>query len=478
MYLDETFKSKAAGNEEDPRDIKAGFTKLERSFITKIILGCPLLKNIDYAKQKHSLALVLAKRLIEKEDWSHYVYFGRRDSEGSSGVSSSSPNMNGALDPLIQATKHGILELVKAILRKFPEAADSYDENGRNILHISVEKKHRFVYDYLMSSLDFKNRMLADVDFQENTILHLAACQQRNPPPREFTNQLGVDANGGQWNVAFHFKNRMLTDVDFQGNTILHLATCQHGNPEVTDPLTGDVNSGQLNMPFHIGERGESLAVLTHMSWDVLWFKRVKNDTYPHLWYLPNSDGKSAKELFEENHSALRRQAENAAKNLSTNGVVLTTLLATINFAALFTLPGGFDGQTGQPVLFKTNKQELQIFMVYLLIALGFTAIGLVALLLIPYSKFDTEDFYIAIPMKLTVSTTAIVVCSGYTAAAFGQGFIIEGDLGPVMANIVVLITAIVGIVVLFLTMEVVVLWFDYMSYAIRNELTSRSLEM
>ncbi|KAH7843750.1 hypothetical protein Vadar_020350 [Vaccinium darrowii] len=304
-----------------------------------------------------------------------------------------------------------------AILRKCPEAADSCDENGRNILHISVEQKHRFVYDYLMSSLDFKNRMLAD--------------------------------------------------VDFHGNTILHLATCRHGNPEVTNQLAVDVNSGQWNAAFHFGEKGESLAVLTQMSWDVLWFKRVKNDTYPHLWYLHNSEGKSAEELFEKNHSDLRKQAENAAKNLSSNGIVVTVLIGTINFAALFTLPGGFDQDTGQPMLFKINKQELQIFMLYLLGALGFTAIALVALFLVPYSRFDTKDFYIAIPMKLIVSQTCIVYCTGCTAASFGQGYILEGELGPVLANFFVILAAISGIVVVFASMELMFLWFDYIYYVI-----------
>ncbi|KAH7843355.1 hypothetical protein Vadar_015643 [Vaccinium darrowii] len=265
-----------------------------------------------------------------------------------------------------------------AILRKCPEAADSYDENGRNILHISVEQKHRFVYDYLMSSLDFKNRMLAD--------------------------------------------------VDSQGNTILHLATCRLGSPNATNQMAIDGNGGQLNVPLHSGEEGESLAVLTQMSWDVLWFKRVKNDTYPHLWYHHNSDGNLAEELFERNHSTLLRKAENAAKNVSSNGVVLTVLLGTINFAALFTLPGGFDGNTGLPVLFKTNKPELELFMIYLLLALGFTAIALVGLLLVPYSRFESKDFYLAIPMKLAVSQTCIVYCTYFTVAAFGQGYILEGE--------------------------------------------------
>ncbi|GMP63736.1 hypothetical protein CsSME_00025309 [Camellia sinensis var. sinensis] len=65
---------------------------------------------------------MLANKLIEKEDWSHYIH---TDSEASS-----IGRRNRALDPLLQATRLGILEVVMAILNKYPEAADSFDEMG------------------------------------------------------------------------------------------------------------------------------------------------------------------------------------------------------------------------------------------------------------------------------------------------------------------------------------------------------------
>ncbi|KAH7848266.1 hypothetical protein Vadar_000333 [Vaccinium darrowii] len=314
-----------------------------------------------------------------------------------------------------------------AILRKCPEAADTYDENGRNILHIAVEQKHRFVYDYLMSSLDYKNRMLADVDFQGNTILHLATCSQGNPQPSppEVTDQSAIDVNGGEWNAGFG----------------------------------------------HFREKGESLAILGQMSWDVLWFKRVKNDSYPHLWYLHNSDGKSAEELFEKNHSSLRVHAENAAKNLTNNAVVLVTLLCTITFAALFTLPGGFDQDTGKPMLLKTNKQDLQAFMVYILLALSTAFLSLVALLLVPRSKFDTEAFYIAIPLELMISVIFTIICVGLTSAAFMEGYDLEAELGPGLADFIVLAIVFAGLVMTFVAMELAFKYFDYMYYVIRDRL-------
>ncbi|KAI8005656.1 hypothetical protein LOK49_LG07G02186 [Camellia lanceoleosa] len=57
---------------------------------------------------------------------------------------------NRVVDPLILATKHGIHEMVEEILEKFPNVATTFDENGRNILHMATSSlKDRILYDYL-----------------------------------------------------------------------------------------------------------------------------------------------------------------------------------------------------------------------------------------------------------------------------------------------------------------------------------------
>ncbi|XP_058208724.1 uncharacterized protein LOC131321791 isoform X3 [Rhododendron vialii] len=377
MYVEATSESQAANNEEAPRDNRVGISKLERSFFAKKILGCWLFKNIDDAKQKHALTLLLANRLIEKEDWSRYINFPSTDSGASSIRTLSSPR---APDPLIQATKLGILELVMAILKKYPEAADSFDDNGRNILHISVELKHRFLYDYLMCSVAYKDRMLADIDFQGNTVMHMATCSEKRPPR----------------------------------------------SPGVTDELIANVHGGQGNTNFHVGGKRGSVGVVNQMSWDVLWFKRVKHDSYPHLWHLRNVEGKSAEELFEENHSALREQAENAAKHVSNNLIVVAILIGTINFAALFTLPRGFDQNTGIPMLLKSNRQEVQFFMAYIGLALFFPALSLATLMLIQLSQFDTTDFHVAIPVKTVLSCITIILSTASLPPRLGKAIFLR----------------------------------------------------
>ncbi|XP_028090818.1 ankyrin repeat-containing protein ITN1-like [Camellia sinensis] len=358
---------------------------------------------------------MLANKLIEKGDWIHYIH---TDSEASS-----IGRRNRALDPLLQATRVGILEVVMAILNKYPEAADLFDENGRNILHISVEQKHGFIYDYLMNFVAYKDRMLADIDFRGNTILHLATCVGN---PTRSPSGLA--------------RNQLVDDVE-----------------------------GRWNTDLHVGAKRGSVGIVNQMSWDVLWFKRVKHDSYPHLWHLRNSDGKAAEELFEENHTALREEAEKAEKHVSDNLIIVSILIATINFAALFTIPGGFDQNTGIPMLLKTNRQEIQFFMVYIGLALFFAFLSLATLVLIQLSRFDTNDFHIAIPLKTIISTFTIIYSTGFSATAFAQGYILEGELGAFIAAFLIFFELLVCFVLAVIVIEAKFLIFDYMYYVIRH---------
>lgn len=122
-----------------------------------VSLGNSWLQAIDEAKQKHILALILAKVLLEKYDWSYSI------------TDHIVPN------PLIQASKHKIDELVVEILQKYPELVETLDEKKKNILHIAAEHKNRFLFDYLLKKVASQNRMLADIDENGNTILHYAA---------------------------------------------------------------------------------------------------------------------------------------------------------------------------------------------------------------------------------------------------------------------------------------------------------------
>ncbi|KAL7234713.1 hypothetical protein ACSBR1_018211 [Camellia fascicularis] len=170
-------------------------------------------------------------------------------------------------NPLIEATKDGIYELVIQILKEFPSAAYGYNENGKNIVHIAVEQEDRILYNCFMEKIISKKDMLADVDNEGNTILHLAASLGTTP--------------------------RVL------------------------------------------------LGCLNQMAWDICWFTRVlyKHNFLAHFLDHENNDGKTARDILKENHPNLKEQSEKALKDMNNSLMVVSVLIGTVNYTALFTIP-------------------------------------------------------------------------------------------------------------------------------------------
>ncbi|XP_027080226.1 uncharacterized protein [Coffea arabica] len=384
---------------EEPSN-SASIHKLNRSRFVKFILGNPLLKEIDDAKQRHAVALMLAQRLIRREYWSHYVHTEDKDLEGSQfGISSEQKNR--MPDPLIQTTRLGIIEVAQEILSVYPEAVCTVDEKGRNILQIAVEEKKWLLYDYLMTSGIHKDRMLSAIDYKGNSIIHLAASLGSPPStPHGFMHQ---------------------------------------------------------------------------MMWDVLWFKRVQYDCYPYLWQLQNSEGKTAEQVFETNHASVREKAEKTVRELANTVLIVSVLIGTINFAAIFTVPGGFDQESGEPIFLKKRHWEFSLLMYYLAGGLFSSLFTMGTLLVIIFMRFETEDFYVSLPFYYVLDVISIFYSAGFTITACCQALIV---LKVVITNFrpLVLLFFIFGMVALVL-LETSYVIFDYMYYLIRYSLSYRGQE-
>ncbi|XP_071927101.1 uncharacterized protein [Coffea arabica] len=366
-----------------------------------IIYWCfPWLKELDDAKQSHAVALMLAERLIRREDWSHYVHAEDKDLESSQfGISSEKKNR--LPDPLIQATRLGIIEVVQEILSVYPEASYTFDGKGKNILQIAVEEKKWVLYDYLMTSGTSMDRMLCAIDHEGNSIIHLAARLE---------------------------------------------------SPPSTPP-----------------------GVFQQMMWEVLGFKRVQYDSFPYLWQLQNPDGKTAKQVFETNHASLREKAEQTVRALANTVLIVSVLIGTINFAAIFTVPGGFDQTTGEAIFLNNRRWEFGLLMFYLAGGLFSSLFTMGTLLVIIFLRFETEDFYVFLPCYYVMNMISIFYSAVFTIVACCQALIVQKVVITDFRPLVVFFF-IYGLVALVL-METSYRMFDHVYNLIRYCLCYRGQE-
>ncbi|XP_075085299.1 uncharacterized protein LOC142168656 [Nicotiana tabacum] len=405
-------ESKLGGNQTQTG---TKIVRVERSSFTESLLGNSWLQEIDEAKQKHILALILAKMLVKNYDLSY--------------------STERVPSPLIQASKHKVDELVVEIVQMHPEAVENLDEKGRNIMHIAAENKDRFLLDYLLKTVPSKNRMLADIDQQGNTILHYAA------------------------NVGTPF----------------FTSTTDHTKSNVGTPFfksATDRTKSNVGTPFFTSATDHTrsiccvMAVLM-MMWGMLWFKYIKYNIHPRLWDVKNSKGLKAEEIFEKNHLPVRKEAETSIRELSNSMLVLSTLLCTINFAAIFTVPGGFDENTGLPILLDKVQQELWMLMFYLGAALFSSVFTMGTLLSFLLCKFYSNDFYISLPTKIIIAIISVFYATAFTILACLQALNLENIfLNKDVWWLIIAVVA-VGFIMTLIYIDLAFPVFDYMYYLV-----------
>ncbi|KAI7997666.1 hypothetical protein LOK49_LG10G02661 [Camellia lanceoleosa] len=101
---------------------------------------------------------------------------------------------------------------------------------------------------------------------------------------------------------------------------------------------------------------------------------------------------------------------------MNNNLMLVTALIGIVNYATLFTLPRGYDQDNqnktyGKPVLLIRGDTEDDTvkFLWYISIALFSSLFALVAMLSIQFSRFCSNDFYIALPFRYIVAVMALV---------------------------------------------------------------------
>ncbi|XP_059440287.1 ankyrin repeat-containing protein ITN1-like isoform X1 [Corylus avellana] len=153
------------------------------------------------------------------------------------------------------------------------------------------------------------------------------------------------------------------------------------------------------------------------MQRELLWFKEIEKIVPLSYVNMKNFAGETPKEIFIKRHTGLQKDGEKWMKDTSNYCMLVATLIATVIFAAAFTVPGGNNQETGTPILLRSNW--LMIFFISDAIALCSSSTSIVIFLSILTSRYTEEDFFKSLPSKLVFGLATLFISMAGMMVAF-----------------------------------------------------------
>ncbi|KAJ0017086.1 hypothetical protein Pint_12194 [Pistacia integerrima] len=141
---------------------------------------------------------------------------------------------------------------------------------------------------------------------------------------------------------------------------------------------------------------------------ELLWFKEIEKVVQPSFREKKNSNGQTPQELFTQEHKELLKSGEQWMKNTANSCMLVATIITTIIFAAVFSVPGGNSSDKGIPIHLK--ETWFQVFVISDAIALSSSSISILMFLSILTSRYIEDDFLKSLPYKLMVGLSTLFV--------------------------------------------------------------------
>jgi hypothetical protein len=142
-----------------------------------------------------------------------------------------------------------------------------------------------------------------------------------------------------------------------------------------------------------------------------MWFsctcfcvQRVKSITKAHFIDHRNNNKDTAEGLFATTNKKLRDEAREWLRHTAEGCSIVAVLIATVAFAAAYTIPGGPNQSTGVPVLL--YQPFFVVFTATDVLSLASALTSVVIFLSILTAPFRLEDFKHSLPNKLMLGFT------------------------------------------------------------------------
>ncbi|KAK1583053.1 hypothetical protein Q3G72_020621 [Acer saccharum] len=241
-------------------------------------------------------------------------------------------------------------------------------------------------YEFLAALVGFEPYLIHTLDGNNSSIFHIA-ISHRHANIFKLIYEMGFD------------KELLATYADDQGNNMLHLAGKY---PE--QPPASIVPGAALEMQR-----------------ELLMFEEVEMIVQPSLRDVQNSEGHTPKELFTMTHKDLQKRGEQWMKSTAKSCMLVATLIATVVFAAAFSIPGGNNQLVGRPI--HLDKTFFKVFAASDAIALSSSSISILIFLSILTSRYEEEDFRMSLPLKLMFGLLTLFISVISMTMAFSSAF-------------------------------------------------------
>ncbi|XP_060212658.1 ankyrin repeat-containing protein At5g02620-like isoform X2 [Lycium barbarum] len=193
---------------------------------------------------------------------------------------------------------------------------------------------------------------------------------------------------------------RLKRKITHKGNSILHMVGIKE-DPEIAD----------MRSPAQLLQE------------NLLLFEQVKKVCSDDFFEIINNDGKTAEDLFTKANAELRSEAKDWLKRTAENCTIVAVLIATVAFAAAYTIPGGPSQSTGYPVLM--DHPFFVIFTIGDVLSITFALTSMITFLSILTSSFRMHEFRRSLSEKLILGFTLLILSVSTMMLAFASTIIL-----------------------------------------------------
>ncbi|MFS8021097.1 putative Sterol-sensing domain, PGG domain, ankyrin repeat-containing domain superfamily [Helianthus anomalus] len=306
------------------------------------------------------------------------------------------------------------MELLRKIWKEIMKMPREYILNGEEgkysprVLFVAAEMGNT---EFLVEIISQCPDLMWTVNANKQTIFHVAVSH-RHERIYNLLHEIGS------------MKDVITVYEDTEGNNILHLTGME---PKIYNGL------------HHL--RGD----VFKMQWELLWFKEV--EAMVPFWYRQkkNKAGITPHELFSENHKKLASKVEKWMKQTATQCIVVAALIATIVFGVAFTIPGGYDQNSGFPTFI--GKEIYIAFVISDAISLIFSATSILVFLSVLTSRYDEQDFLKSLSQKLVIGLATLFLSILTMLFAFSLSFFVLYHSTLIWVPIVISMVAVVPVI-------------------------------